>query len=110
MKIFGREPAVWVGFIEASLALLVALSLVNIDHEQTALIMAVVVSLFGVLLAYLTKDTMLGVLVGLTKAAIALAVGFGLTLSAEVTASIIGFVTIAIGFFQRTQTSPDPNV
>lgn len=108
MRIFGREPAVWVGFIEAALALLVALSILKWDAEQTALVVAVVATVFGIVTAYLTKDTMLGVLVGFTKATIALAVGFGLTLSPELTASILAFVTIAVGFFQRTQTSPAP--
>lgn len=108
MKLFGREPAAWVGLIEAGLALLVALSIVNVTNEQTALIMAAVVAVFGVVTAYLTKDTMLGVLVGLTKAVIALAVGFGANLSPELTATIIAFVTVFIGFFQRTQTSPAP--
>jgi hypothetical protein len=106
MKIFGREPAVWVGFIEAALALTVALGWVNFTADQTALVMAAIVAVFGVITAYLTKDTMLGVLVGLTKAAIALGIGFGLTLSPELTASIIAFVTVGVGFFQRTQTSP----
>lgn len=106
MRIFGREPAAWVGLIEGTLALLVAASVLDFTSDQTALVMAVVVSVFGVITAYLTKDTMLGVLVGLTKAVIALVVGFGMTLSPELTASIIGFVVVAIGFFQRTQTSP----
>lgn len=106
MKLFGREPAAWVGLIEAALVLTVALGWVSITSDQTALIMAVVVSAFGVLTAYLTQDTMLGVLVGLTKAVIALVIGFGLTLTPELTAAIIAFVTIAVSFFQRTQTSP----
>ena len=82
MRIFGREPAAWVGVIEAALALTVALGWVNITAAQTALIMAAVTALFGVATAYLTKNTMLGVLVGLTKAIIALAIGFGFTISA----------------------------
>lgn len=106
MKLFGREPAAWVGLIEATLALAVAVGLVVLTSEQTALILAVVMAVFGVVTAYLTHDTMLGVLVGLTKAVIALVVGFGLTLTPELTAAIIGFVTIAVSFFQRTQTSP----
>lgn len=106
MKLFGREPAAWVGLIEATLALTVAVGLVTITNEQTALIMAAIVAAFGVLTAWLTQDTMLGVIVGFTKATIALVVGFGFTLSPEVTASIIAFVAVFVGFFQRTQTSP----
>lgn len=108
MKLFGREPAAWVGLIEATLALAVAVGWLAWTREQTALVLAVVMAVFGVVTAYLTKDTMLGVLVGFSKAVIALAIGFGLTLSPELTAAIIGFVTIAVSFFQRTQTSPSP--
>jgi hypothetical protein len=107
MKIFGREPAVWVGFIEAAIALAMAAGWIDITADQTAQIMAVVVAVFGVLTAYLTHDTMLGVLVGLTKATLALIVGFGFTLSPELTASIIAFVVVVVGLFQRTQTTPE---
>ncbi|MGH2595791.1 MAG: hypothetical protein ACRDH7_07485 [Actinomycetota bacterium] len=106
MKLFGKEPAAWVGLIEATLALAVAVGWLTWTREQTALVLAVVVAVFGVVTAYLTKDTLLGVLVGLTKAVIALVIGFGLTLSPELTAALIAFVTIAVSFFQRTQTGP----
>lgn len=108
MKLFGREPAVWVAFIEATIALVLALRWVHWTSDQTALVMAVVVAVFGVVTAYLTKDTMLGVLVGLTKALLALFIGFGLMLSPELTAAVIGFVVVVVGLFQRTQTSPAP--
>lgn len=105
MKIFGREPAIWVGLIEAALAFALALGL-DWSNEQVALVMAVVVTVFGVITAYATKDTMLGYVVGLTKAVIALFIGFGVDVSADLTASLIGVITVGIGFFQRTQTAP----
>ena len=108
MKLFGREPAAWVGLLEAALTLLVVLKVLHFTSDQTALVMAVVVALFGVLTAYLTKDTMLGFVIGLVKAVIALFIGFGISVSPELTAALIGFVSVFIGFFQRTQTSPDP--
>ena len=108
MKIFGREPAVWVGLIGGALTLLVSMGVLDFTNEQTGLAMAVVAAVFGVITAYLTKDTMLGVVVGFSKAAIALAVGFGASFSPELTAAIIAFVTVTMGFFQRTQTSPSP--
>ena len=106
MKIFGREPAVWLGVIAAGLTLLVTLGVLDITSDQTALLMAAITAVFGVITAYLTSDTMLGVLIGAANAIIALAVGFGLNVSPELTASIIGVVTVLTGFFQRTQTSP----
>lgn len=103
--IFGREPAAWVGLIEAGLALAV-LTFLHITSDQTALVMAVVVSLFGIYTAWVTKDTMLGVVVGLAKAALALAIGFGFSLTPDVTAGLIAFVTVAMGLFNRQTTSP----
>lgn len=106
IKLFGREPAAWIGLIEASFAMIVVLGWVHWSNEQVGLVMAVVVTGFGVLTAYLTQDTMLGFIVGFVKAVFALGVGFGFHLSPELTAASIGFVTVLVGFFQRTQTSP----
>lgn len=106
MKVFGREPAAWIGLIEATIAMIVVLGWVTWTNEQVGLIMAVVVTAFGILTAYLTHDTMLGFIVGFVKALFALGVGFGFHLSPELTAASIGFVTVLVGFFQRTQTSP----
>lgn len=105
MKIFGREPAVWIGLIEAVLAFALAVGL-DWSNEQVALVMAAVVAVFGVVTAYATRDTMLGYVVGLTKAVIALFIGFGVDVSAELTASMIGLITVGVGFYQRTQTTP----
>lgn len=105
MKVFGREPAAWIGLIEAVIVLAVAVGL-GWSSEQTALVMAVVVSAFGIYTAWVTHDTMLGVVVGFTKAVLALLIGFGVALKPELTGALIGLVTVVVGFFQRTQTSP----
>lgn len=106
MKIFGREPAVYVGLIEGILAMLLSLNQFDLTHENIALIMAVVVALFGIYTAYVTRDTMLGVGVGLAKAVLALAIGYGWEPGPDVTAAAVALVALVIGFFQRTQTSP----
>lgn len=106
MKIFGRDPATWVGLIEAVLVMALSLNMFELSHETIALIMAVVVSAFGIYTAYVTNQTMLGVVVGFTKAVIALAVGFGFEFGPDRTAALIALVTVVIGFYQRTQVSP----
>lgn len=105
MKVFGREPAAWVGLIEAALVLLVSVGL-SWSNEQVGLVMAVVVSAFGAYTAWVTKDTMLGVVVGLTKAVLALGIGFGLDLQPDFTGAVIAFVTVSMGLFNRNQTYP----
>lgn len=107
--IFGREPAVWVSLIEAVLTILLAFSL-GISQTTFGPIMAVVVAAAGAFTAWATRDTMLGVLIGLSKAALICAAVYGLTLTDAQTGALIGTVTLLIGFFHRTQTSPAPGL
>lgn len=109
-KIFGREPAVLASLVEALLALLIsfhALAFIGIDDQGTLLVvMAVVNGGFGMYVAYVTRDTLLGAAVALAKALIAFGAVYGLTASIEQTGALIAFLTVAIGLYQRTQTGP----
>ena len=104
-KIFGREPAAWVGLIEAVLMTLLAFG-IGVGQDTFGPIMGVVVAAFGVFTAWATRDTMLGVIVGLAKSVMVLAAVYGLTLSDEQTGALIAVVTMVTSFWQRTQTSP----
>lgn len=103
--IFGREPAAWMGIIEAALTVLMAFTL-GISQTTFGPIMAVVVSVFGVYTAFVTKDTMLAVIVGLAKALLVLGAVYGLTLTDSQTAALVTLVTITAGLWHRTQTTP----
>src|SRR4051794_11156749 len=96
VKIFGREPAAWVGLIEAVLALLMAVRVIKISSEQEGLILACVAAALAVYVAWVTTHTMLAVVVGFVKATLALLVGFGLDLQPDQTAAILAFATVAI--------------
>ncbi|MEX1908620.1 hypothetical protein L6241_10005 [Janibacter sp. Y6] len=78
--ILGREPAAWVGLIEATIALLVVFAL-GVTTESAVLIMAAVSAAAGLYTAWATKDTALGAVLGLAKAAISLAAYYGLQLT-----------------------------
>src|SRR5687767_11887265 len=106
MKIFGREPAAFIGLISGALALLLSLNLFGLTNENVGLIMGAVTAAFGIYTAYVTKDTMLGVIVAFVNAIFALVAGYGFELSPDTTAAAIAIVTVMVGFFQRTQTSP----
>lgn len=103
--LFNREPAAWVGLIESVLAILLAFGL-GVSQTAFGPIMAVVVAVAGVYTAWATKDTMLGVIVGLAKAVLILAAVYGLTLTDAQTGAVVGLIAIVVAFFQRTQTSP----
>lgn len=104
-----REPAALVGLVSGVLALLLSLNLFGLTNENVGLIMGVVTAALGVFTAWKTRDTMLGVIVGLANAAFALVAGYGFELSADTTAAAIAIVTVVAGFFQRTQTTPLPD-
>ncbi len=106
MKIFGREPAVLVGLIESALVLVLSFGLFNLTQDTVGAIMAVVTAAFGLYLAYVTKDTILGAAVGLLKAGLVLATFYGFSLSFEQSAALIAFVTVGLSLYQRTQTTP----
>lgn len=106
MKIFGREPAVFVGVIEAVLVLLLSFGLFDLTQNTIGLIMAVVVSALGLYTAYVTSETLLGAAIGFSKAALALATVYGLSLTVEQTGALIAVITVGFGMFQRTQSSP----
>jgi hypothetical protein len=106
MKIFGREPAAIVGLIEAALVLSLSFGLFNLTQDTIGIIMAVVSAAFGVYLAYVTNETLLGAVVGLTKAVIALGAVYGLALTTEQTGAAIAFITLVMSFWQRTQVTP----
>lgn len=107
--IFGREPAAFLGLIEAALAVLVAFSL-GVTNESAGLLTAFVSLAIGAYSAWATKDTTLGVWTGLAKAFLALVAyygaNFGLNLTDTQTVALVTLVPIIVGAFQRTQTSP----
>lgn len=105
LTILGREPAAWVGLIEAVLALLVVFA-VGVSTESAVLIMAVVSALAGVYTAWATRDTALGAIVGLAKASISLATYYGLNLTDGQQGALMALVPVLFGFWQRTQTAP----
>lgn len=106
MKIFGREPAVLIGLIEAGLALAV-LTVWDLSGEQVAVVMAVVLAVFGVIQGIFTTETLFGAVLGLTKAVLALMIGFGFEMSPEVVAGVVAFVSAFLAtVVVRPQVSP----
>jgi uncharacterized membrane protein len=106
MKIFGREPAFYVGVIEALVAVLVTFNLPGLSTEQAGLVVALVVAIGGALTAWATRDTLLAALVGVVKAGLILGVGYGLTVTDEQIGLIAALVSVIGSGYLRTQTSP----
>jgi hypothetical protein len=101
-----REPAFYVGLIQAVLVLLLSFGIPGLNDVTVPLIMAVVSAVLGVYTAYVTRDTMLAAGVALLNAAVALAAGYGFALDPAQTAAIIALASILLGAWQRGQTTP----
>lgn len=105
VTIFGREPAMWVGLIEAALVLALSFT-AFISSEQTALVMAVVTAAAGFYVGWATKDVGLARVIGLIKACTALLVGFGFALTDAQNGAVLAFVSVAFALINRDRTSP----
>lgn len=109
ITIFGREPAVILGFVEAFLAAFVVFPLgarLGLDGGFVVAFMAALSAAVGVYVAIATRDRLLGYAVGLLKALVALGAYFKFELTAEQTAMLVSLLAAAVGLYQRTQTSP----
>lgn len=106
MKLFGREPAVYIAVLESLLALLVTFQFDGLSPDQAALILAAAVAIGGLLASFTTRDTLLGALSGAVKAVLVLGVAYGLNLSQDQIGMTAVLVSTIAGVFLRTQTSP----
>lgn len=105
MKLFGREPAVWVAFLQAVI-ILASATIFHWSDTQVGALALVVVAIGDTVVAYLTKATLLGVLIGLLKATVAAFATFGYNLDVNTVAALVATLTASLGLFQRTQTAP----
>lgn len=108
MKIFGREPALWLGLIAVLVKMLAAFG-INVSGEQQAVINAVAAAAVGLAIAAMAQDGVSAAALGLVQAIIALAVGFGLDWSADKQAVVMSVAAAIVAMFDRTQvTAPVP--
>lgn len=103
--IFGRHPAVIVGFLQAGL---VALSFFFLHWTDAQLmgVVAVLVIVGDIAVSYKIRDTLLGLLLGLGKAGVAALVLFGWDIDPAGQAVLIALITAGIALFQMNATSP----
>ncbi|MEC3994008.1 hypothetical protein VSR01_10805 [Actinacidiphila sp. DG2A-62] len=110
MKIFGREPALWLALIAVAVKLSTAFGL-DLTSDQQAVINAVAAALVGLIVAITTHDGIGAAVIGFVQAGLALAVGFGLHWSPEQQAVVLSFVSAIVAMWTRTQvTAPVPPV
>lgn len=105
-KILGREPAFFVGVVEAFLALLLTFQVNGLSQENVGVIVAAVSAGLGLVVAYATHTTLYSALIGFAKAALVLAVTFGIHLTDAQTGALMALIVLVASQFLRDRTSP----
>lgn len=107
MRIFGREPALLLGFAAAALKLAAAFGL-DVSDTQQALINTVLAAAVGVWLAIVAKEGSLGAAITqFAQAFLALFLGFGLDWNAAKQATVMATLGAVLAMWERTQiTAP----
>lgn len=104
LKIFGREPALWLALVAVAVKLSTAFGL-DLTNDQQAVINAAAAAIIGVLIALSVHDGISAAVLGLVQAGLALAVGFGLHWSPEQQSTVLSLATAIVAMWTRTQVT-----
>lgn len=102
MRIFGREPAVWLALIGALVSALSAFWL-HLSVEQQGAVGAAAALVVGLVTAVMTGDGIVAAVLGLAKALFLVMVSFGMHLSPDRQAVLYTLLAAALAAFVRTQ-------
>lgn len=108
MKIFGREPALWVAGIAAVLGLVSSFGLPWLTDTQDTAIVAVVDAVAGVVIAWRTRPVAPGVFLTVVSTAAALLTAYGVTVSQHTVGAVDLVVLAVLALLTRGQVSPVP--
>lgn len=111
MKVFGREPALWLGFIAAAVQSLTAFGIEVSPDIQTS-VNVTAAAIVALILAVVLKTGAVGAaLMQLANGGMALVVGLGLDWGTDRQALLMSAVAALLALFTRTQvTAPVPSV
>lgn len=102
IKIFGRDPAWWLGVFAA--VLMLASNWLPLTIDQQALVLAVVNAAFGLITALsVSAEKVLPAIVGIFQALFAVFLGFGLNVPVNLQTAIMALVTALGAGYVRTQ-------
>lgn len=105
MKIFGREPVLWLALVAGLIQLLSSFWL-PLSAEQQGVLNALAVAVIGVATAFaVAREKVIPALLGFVQSALAVGLAFGWELSAQDQSTIMAFAAAVIGMFLRTQVT-----
>lgn len=106
MKIFGREPTLWLAFINAGIVILGTIGLKAINQEQAGLFVVVLNAVFAAVNAFAVRPISPVTFTYAIGSIVALAGSYGLQLPAETVAAINTAVIPVLALLSRGQVTP----
>jgi hypothetical protein len=106
VKILGREPALWIGFVSSLIIVLGTFGLHLLSGQQAALIVVAINAVAGGVTAYAVRPVSPAAFTYAVGSLIALAGAYGLNLSIETVATLNAAVIPTLTLMTRGQVSP----
>jgi hypothetical protein len=109
--IFGREPVVWLGALQAVLAVLVTLPALGVTEAIAGWVLVGVSGVFTILEAAMTRPVVVSTLAGGVRTVLTAAVFFGLPLGEQTSAALVAAFTFIMGMVLSNSVTPaaDPD-
>lgn len=107
MKLFQREPTLWLAVINAIVIVVGTFGLKFISGEQAALIVAVINALFAAVNAFAVRPISPAVFTYAVASILALAASYGLNVPPETVAAINATIVPILALLTRGQVSPE---
>jgi len=108
MKLFGREPSLWITAIGSLLSLVAGFGLDWLTPEQAALAVVVLNAVLGVVNAVLVRPVSPVAFTYLVGAVAALVAAYGVEVSQSVVGAVNATVLAVLALLLRGQVSPTP--
>jgi len=106
MRIFGREPVVWLGAISAVLAVVVTIPDVGFTAEAAGWVMVIVSGVFAAAEAIMTRPFVVTALTGAVRTVLTGAVYFGLPLSQETSGALVAAMNLVLMLVLAQSVTP----
>ena len=106
VKLFGREPAVWLYVINAVVAFLITIPAVGLTEESAGWVMTIATGVVALLVALLTRPFVVSALTGALTTIFAGLASFGLPLTEQQTGAFVFLVSAVLGLLLRSNVSP----
>lgn len=106
MRVFGREPTLWIAVLNAAVMFIGTFGLHWISGDQAALIVVAINAVFGVVNVLTVRPIPPAAFTYAIGALLAVFASYGLSLSAEVVAGLNAMVIPILALITRDQVGP----